>query len=136
MDDIIDVAVGFDQREAVAYHTFVQSVIENASIPVRFMPLDIKSLKTYNETHTDGSNEFIYARFLVPYLMNFKGWAIFMDCDMLCQDDIANLWNQRNEKYAIMSIKHKEFDVKGVQFHPESILTQQGMSLIRNWLIS
>ena len=46
MDDIIDLAVGFDQREAVAYHTFVQSVIENASIPVRFMPLNTKFFKS------------------------------------------------------------------------------------------
>ena len=45
MGDIIDLVVGFDQKEAVAYHTFVQSVIENASNSVRFMPLNIKSLK-------------------------------------------------------------------------------------------
>ena len=106
MDDIIDLAVGFDQREAVAYHTFVQSVIENASIPVRFMPLDIKSLKTYNETHTDGSNEFIYTRFLVPYLMNFKGWAIYADGDMICVEDIKKLWDLRDKKYAVQVVQH------------------------------
>ena len=38
--------------------------------------------------------------------MNFKGWAIFMDCDMLCQDDIAELWNQQDEKYSLMCVKH------------------------------
>ena len=106
MDDVIDVAVGFDQREAVAYHTFVQSVIQNASIPVRFMPLDIKSLKTYNETHTDGSNEFIYARFLVPYLMNFKGWVIYADGDMICVEDIKKLWDLRDKKYAVQVVQH------------------------------
>ena len=106
MDDIIDLAVGFDQREAVAYHTFVQSVIENASIPVRFMPLDIKSLKTYNETHTDGSNDFIYSRFLVPHLMNFKGWAIYADGDMICVEDIKKLWDLKDEKYAVQVVQH------------------------------
>ena len=44
MDNVVDLAVGFDQKEAVAYHTFVQSIIEKASIPVRFMPLSMKSL--------------------------------------------------------------------------------------------
>ena len=48
--------------------------------------------------------------------MGFKGWAIFMDCDMLCQDDIANLWNQRNERYAIMSIKHNHRPKEKVKF--------------------
>ena len=34
----------------------------------------------------------------------------------------------------IMALKHKEFDVKGVQFHPESILTEYGYQIIKNWI--
>ncbi len=34
----------------------------------------------------------------------------------------------------IMSLKHKTLDVKGVQFHPESILSEHGETIIRNWL--
>ena len=34
----------------------------------------------------------------------------------------------------IMSMKHKEFDVEGVQFHPESVLTPLGEQIIENWL--
>jgi len=34
----------------------------------------------------------------------------------------------------IMSMKHKEFDVQGVQFHPESVLTPLGEKMIENWL--
>lgn len=34
----------------------------------------------------------------------------------------------------IMSLRHREFDVKGVQFHPESILTPQGKRMIQNWV--
>lgn len=36
----------------------------------------------------------------------------------------------------IMAIKHKHYDVKGVQFHPESILTPLGKKIIKNWLMS
>jgi anthranilate synthase component 2 len=42
----------------------------------------------------------------------------------------------KNEDGMIMSIKHKEYDLKGVQFHPESILTQHGLLMIKNWIFS
>jgi len=53
----INIVVGFDQREAVAYHVFCQSVLSKASRPVRFIPLAHNALKFYTETHTDGSNK-------------------------------------------------------------------------------
>ena len=106
MNEIVDIIVGFDQREAVDYHTFTQSVIEKSTVPVRFLPLSINSLSDYNEKHKDGSNDFIYSRFLVPHLMNFKGWAIYADGDMICLEDIKKLWNQRNNNYAVQVVKH------------------------------
>jgi lipopolysaccharide biosynthesis glycosyltransferase len=106
LDEIISLVVGFDQREAVAYHTFTQSVIEKSSIPVSFIPLAINSLKDYKETHTDKSNDFIYSRFLTPYLKNFSGWAIFADGDMVCQTDIKELWNLKDDSKAILVVKH------------------------------
>ena len=106
MNEIIDLAVGFDQREAVAYHTFVQSVVEKSSIPVRFLPLNMNSLSSYSETHNDGSNDFIYSRFLVPFLVGFKGWVIYADGDMICVEDIKKLWNLRNDKYAVQVVQH------------------------------
>ena len=106
MDEIVDIVVGFDQKESVAYHTFAQSVIENSTIPTRFMPLNIGSLTNYKETHKDGSNDFIYSRFLVPYLMNFNGWAIYADGDMVCLEDIKKLWDLRDDKFAVQVVKH------------------------------
>ncbi|WP_333694913.1 anthranilate synthase component II [Flavobacterium sp.] len=41
-----------------------------------------------------------------------------------------------DENGEIMSIRHKTFDVKGVQYHPESILTPQGKKILENWLKS
>jgi hypothetical protein len=86
MVDTVEMVVGYDQREAVAYHTFVQSVIDNSTIPVKFLPLNTRSLSHYKEVHKDGSNDFIYSRFLVPYLMNFNGWAY------LCRWRHGMLW--------------------------------------------
>ena len=106
MNNTIKIVVGFDQRESVAYHTFCQSIIEYASIPVSFTPLAINTLKGYEETHADKSNDFIYSRFLTPYLNQYQGWAIFADGDMLCQADIKELWDLRDESKALLVVKH------------------------------
>jgi anthranilate synthase component II len=39
-----------------------------------------------------------------------------------------------DENGIIMGISHKEYDVKGLQFHPESVLTEHGMEIMANWL--
>ena len=39
-----------------------------------------------------------------------------------------------DENQQIMSLRHKTFDVKGVQFHPESVLTPNGKKILENWL--
>jgi lipopolysaccharide biosynthesis glycosyltransferase len=103
---MINIFIGYDHREAVAYHVCANSIIRHSSKPVSFTPLALKNMQDYQETHTDGSNQFIYSRFLVPHLMEYKGWAIFMDGDMLLREDIEKLWAQRDESKAVMVVKH------------------------------
>ena len=111
MAKCVPIVVGFDQREAIAYHTFTQSIIEKSSLPLMFIPLAVNTLKNYKETHHDRSNDFIYSRFLTPYLNNYKGWAIFADGDMICQADIKELWDLRNPNKALLVVKH-EYETK------------------------
>jgi lipopolysaccharide biosynthesis glycosyltransferase len=106
MNEQIKIVIGFDQRESVAYHTFCQSIIEKASSPISFMPLAINNLSDYKETHADKSNDFVYSRFLTPYLNEFNGWAIFADGDMICQADIKELWDLRDDTKALLVVKH------------------------------
>jgi lipopolysaccharide biosynthesis glycosyltransferase len=103
---MIRITIGYDEREAVAYHTFCQSILEKASEPLSFTPLALNSFSNYKDTHNDGSNAFIYSRFLTPSLFDFSGWAIFADGDMICREDIAKLWAQRDESKAVLCAKH------------------------------
>ena len=102
----IPVFVGFDPRESVAYHVCVNSIIRHSSVPVAIIPLALSLLKDYKETHTDGSNHFIYSRFLVPHLMDYNGWALFIDGDMIVRDDIVKLWELRESNKDVMVVKH------------------------------
>ena len=102
----VKIYIGFDQRESIAYHAFVQSLIDHASIPLDITPLAVKTLKGYEEKHKDKSNDFVYSRFLTPFLNDFKGWAIFVDGDMICQTDIKELLDLRDGSKALQVVKH------------------------------
>jgi len=52
------------------------------------------------------STEFSHTRFLIPHLMDYKGWALFMDADMIFLSDIKDLMAHADEKYAVMCVKH------------------------------
>lgn len=103
---MIPIFIGYDPREAIAYHVCCNSIIRLASRPVSLNPLALNILEGYHETHNDGSNHFIYSRFLVPHLMNYQGWAIFVDGDMILREDIAELWNLRDQSCAVQVVKH------------------------------
>ena len=103
---MINLYVGYDEREAIAYHVFCHSVIKNTSIPVKITPLVLSQLKEFNETHQDRSNDFVYSRFLTPYLNEFDGWAIFADGDMICQADLKELMAMADPSKALMVVKH------------------------------
>lgn len=102
----IKIIVGFDQKEAIAYHVFCQSILERSTIPVEFIPLAENTLSGYRERHTDGSNTFVYSRFLTPYLNNYEGWSIFADGDMVCCEDISKLIALTDDQKAVMVVKH------------------------------
>jgi len=103
---MIPIFIGYDPREAIAFHTCVNSITRHASQPVQIIPLALNLLNEYDESHTDGSNHFIYSRFLVPHLMKYNGWAIFMDGDMIVRDDITKLWNMQDLTKDVMVVKH------------------------------
>lgn len=102
----IPIFIGYDPREAIAYHTCANSIIRQASKPVAIIPLALNLFNDYTETHTDGSNQFIYSRFLVPHLMGYQGHAIFIDGDMIVRGDIVELWELANPYMDVQVVKH------------------------------
>jgi lipopolysaccharide biosynthesis glycosyltransferase len=102
----IPVFVGYDPREAIAYHVCANSIIRNASAPVAIIPVALNLFTDYKETHGDNSNHFVYTRFLVPYLMDFKGRAIFIDGDMVVRGDIIELYESLKTAHDVAVVKH------------------------------
>lgn len=119
---LIPLYTGFDPREEAGTHVFHSSVIHTSSEPVALIPLDLKMLgEVYQGGQRDGSNAFIYSRFLIPYLQNYEGFAIFADgADMLCRGDIAELWAMRDPYKAVQVVKH-EYKTK----HPRKYIGTQ-----------
>lgn len=87
--------IGYDPKEAIAFHVLVHSIMRRASKPVTIIPLIQKQLRNIGiytrERSPTESTEFSLTRFLVPYLSDYQGISVFMDCDMLCLVDIWEL---------------------------------------------
>lgn len=84
------------------------SILKNSTRPVSITPVYLPNIKDNftRERSNIESTEFSFSRFIVPHLTNYKGWAVFMDCDQLMVGDIAELWRLRDEKYAVQVCKH------------------------------
>lgn len=131
---MIRIWVGYDPREALAYHTFCQSVIDHASLPVAFNPLSLALLRGYEETHRDGSNQFIYTRFLVPALSDFAGWALFVDGDMVTTRDVAELWRLKDPQCAVQVVRHPDYTTKNATKYVGTAMETYNASYPRkNW---
>ena len=90
----ITVFIGFDSREDLAVQVLAHSIQSRASRPVRIGQVRLSQLGPVFSRPRDPqqSTDFSFSRFLVPWLCDYRGWALFLDADMLCLGDIAELW--------------------------------------------
>lgn len=112
--------IGYDSREPVAFSVLAQSIIARATQPVSIHPLALNHLRriyTRVQESTE-STEFSLTRFLVPYLCDYDGIAIFMDCDMLCRVDIGDvmLHVMADPRRAVWCCQHDYQPKSGVKF--------------------
>tara|TARA_R110000796_G_scaffold65782_2_gene151814 strand:+ start:24274 stop:24990 length:717 start_codon:yes stop_codon:yes gene_type:complete len=98
------VFIGYDHRQPISLNVLQQSIYSRSSKPVSITPLVLSQLPLKRQ----GLTPFTFSRFLTPYLCGFKGWALFLDLDMLVVDDIAKLFDCADDKYTVMVAKNKK----------------------------
>ncbi len=131
---LIRIFIGYDPHETVAWHVLTHSILARATQPVAFVPLNLKNLGPLmsRERNPLQSTEFSFSRFLTPYLAGFEGWSLFMDCDMLVLEDIAKLWALRDDRYAVMCVKHDHQPKEAIKFldQPQSAYPKKNWSSV------
>lgn len=131
---MIRIFIGYDPREAVAFSVLSYSIHARASKPVTIAPLALSQLRGIlsRERHPLQSTDFSFSRFLTPYLSGYEGWSIFMDCDMLMLDDVAKLYELRDERYAVMVVKHDHVPTETTKFlgEPQSKYEKKNWSSV------
>jgi lipopolysaccharide biosynthesis glycosyltransferase len=100
---MIRVFIGYDERQPLSYNVLQHSINECASLPVAITALKLSSLPITRH----GLTPFTFSRFLVPWLCEYEGHAIFLDADMLVTGDIAELWACKGDD-DVMIVPHKE----------------------------
>lgn len=98
------VFIGFDRRQPLAYTVARSSVERYAKGRMWVEPLRIDWL----DVNRCGLTEFTYTRYLVPWLCEFKGMAIFMDGDMIAQSDVGELLTLVDPKNAVSVVQGGE----------------------------
>ena len=102
--------IGYDSREDIAYRVCKQSLLKYASIDLNIIALKLYELiaKGFYKRPIDplASTEFTYSRFLIPSLMDFKGWAVFCDCDFLFMEDVSKLFSNLSDDKAVYCVQH------------------------------
>ena len=102
--------IGYDQKEAVSFHALSHSLLRHAEVPISITPITQNSLTRIYSRPSDPrqSNSFSFTRFLVPYLCNYEGCALYMDCDMLVTENIGGLFDELKAKdEAVHVVKHE-----------------------------
>lgn len=113
------VYIGWDPREITAFD-LAKWTIESQSQNVDVQALKLADIKhVFNRpvewrgkqmwcpiSQAPQSTEFATSRFAIPFLSS--GWALFVDCDILCLADINDLFKLAEDKYAVMVVKHKQ----------------------------
>lgn len=95
--------IGFDERQPVSFNVLQQSVLNTAKKPVSVTPLVISQLPLKRQ----GLTPFTWSRFLVPYLCDYQGWALFLDIDIIIRHDLTELFELADDRYAVMVSKNE-----------------------------
>lgn len=114
MQDVqpIKIFIGYDHVEAVAYHVLAHSLMKFVDRPIQICPISLHHLKNWYDRPRDPkqSNDFSFSRWLVPWLCGYKGFAIYLDCDMLAMGNVAELWDLKSAEHVVQVVQQTHAD--------------------------
>lgn len=115
---MIRIFIGYDPKEAGIIYPMMHSIHRHSSMPVTITPVSLKNLEgiLIRDRHPMQSNDFAFSRWLVPWMCNYEGYAIFMDSDMIVRDDIAKLWAHRDH-HAVKVVHHNHVPPEDTKYH-------------------
>ena len=106
----LNIYVGYDSKEDIAYRVCKYSILKRSKSNIKITSLKLYELVAKNLYKRDidplASTEFTYSRFLVPFLNNYNGWAIFCDCDFIFFEDISNILIDIDKSKAVYCVQH------------------------------
>jgi lipopolysaccharide biosynthesis glycosyltransferase len=99
--------IGYDPSQQIAYDVLKFSLEKHAGEPIEVHAIDADKLTDFDRPVDPlASTPFTYTRFLVPYLSNYEGIALFMDSDMLALGDISELFHLPMDGLALRVRQH------------------------------
>ncbi len=108
MADTHRVWIGYDPSQHVSFEVLKFSLEEHATEPIDVKAIDAEKLPDFKRPGDPlASTPFTYTRFLVPYLMDYEGIALFMDSDMLAVGDVSELFHLPMDELALRVRKHE-----------------------------
>ncbi len=145
------VFIGWDRRQVEAYNVCKFSLERRSSVPLQITPLMIQAQRHQRnfwrrqrvidhkrldlEDNKPFSTDFAFTRFLVPHLMDFRGWALFCDNDFLFLSDVENLFDLRDDRYAVQCVKHSYAPTETVKMdnQVQSVYPRKNWSSLVLW---
>jgi lipopolysaccharide biosynthesis glycosyltransferase len=102
-----EIFVGYDPSQDIAFKVLRYSLLKHATEPIDVRAVDANDLTEFKrETDPLASTPFTYTRFLVPWLCDYEGTALFMDSDMLALGDVSELFHLPMDGLALRVRQH------------------------------
>ena len=102
--------VGYEENHPEMFEVCKRSIERFSSlhqiIPLRKSALQAEGV--YSRPYQGEATDFAFTRFLVPYLANYDGWALFCDGDFLWRCDPAELEKYEDDEHDVFVVKHPE----------------------------
>lgn len=128
----IPVYVGYDSREDIAYQVCKHSIVRrdpDATVkPLKQKEMRESGLYT-REIDKLASTEFTFTRFFIPHLQNYKGWAVFCDCDFVWTVPTTDLEQYCDPDKAVVVVQHDYTPTEGMKMDGK----QQHIYPRKNW---